>query len=84
MPVSVFLLLLGLPAVVAGGWVALDIRGASAAMERHQARNHALRTAAVGDFTPPTRWITAVGFRVVGGAVCLGGLILALAGLLEL
>lgn len=81
---SVFLLLLGLPAVVAGGWLALDVRKASATLERYQARNHELRTAAVGDFAPPTKWITAVGWRFVGGAVCAAGLVLTLAGLTEL
>lgn len=84
LPVSVFLLLLGLAAVVPGGWLALDVRGASAALERYQARNHELRTAAVGDFTPPTKWVTAVGWRFVGGAVCAGGLVLMLIGLTEL
>ena len=84
MPVSVFLLLLGLTAAVGGGWVACDVREASKALERYQERNHELRAAAVGDFTPPAKWITALGYRVLGGFICVCGLVLALGGLVEL
>ncbi len=84
MPFPVFLLVFGLTAAVSGGWVAFDVRGASKALERYQERNHELRTAAVGDFAPPTRWITAVGYRVLGGVIGVGGLVLTLAGLVEL
>jgi hypothetical protein len=84
MPLSVFLLLFGLTAAVGGGWVACDVRGASKSLERFQERNHELRTAAVGNFTPPAKWITALGYRVLGGAICVCGLVLALGGLVEL
>ncbi|MCT9081706.1 hypothetical protein [Streptomyces fulvoviolaceus] len=77
-------IVLGLAVLVSGGWVALDIRSAAAAIERWQERNHELRMTTVGDFTPSQKWITATGFRVVAGGVCLVGLILILMGLVNL
>lgn len=84
MPVFLFLMLFGGTATAGGGWVAFDIRGASAALEAYQERNHELRTAAVGNFTPPDKWITARGYRVLGAAIGLAGVILTLAGVAEL
>ncbi|MFI0965290.1 hypothetical protein ACH4S8_28415 [Streptomyces sp. NPDC021080] len=84
MPVWLFLMVLGLAALVAGGWVALDIRGAAAAMVASQQRGHDLRAAATGDFSPPVRWVTAFGFRAFGAAIGLAGLVLFLGGVLEL
>ncbi|WP_330306768.1 MULTISPECIES: hypothetical protein [unclassified Streptomyces] len=84
MPVFLFLLLFGLSAVMSGGWVAFDIRGSSAALEAYQERNHELRTTAVGNFTPPDKWITALGYRVLGGSIALAGVFLTLVGVAEL
>ncbi|MEV6191775.1 hypothetical protein AB0M19_05170 [Streptomyces sp. NPDC051920] len=84
MPVWLFLLALGLVSLTAGGWVALNIRGAATAMEASQQRGHDLRAAATGDFSPPVRWVTAAGFRAFGAAIGLAGLVLFLSGVLEL
>ncbi|MGD1219741.1 MULTISPECIES: hypothetical protein [Streptomyces] len=84
MPVPLFLMVLGITAMTGGGWLAFDIRGASAAMEAYQQRNHELRAAAAGTFDPPDKWITARGFRAVGAVVGLCGVFLALAGVAEM
>ncbi|MEU1198540.1 hypothetical protein ABZ446_20170 [Streptomyces sp. NPDC005813] len=84
MPFPLFLMVFGVTAMTGGGWVAFDVRGASAALEAHQQRNHELRAAAAGTFDPPDKWITARGFRVVGAVVGLCGVILVLAGVAEL
>ena len=83
MPVSVFLLLLGLAGAAVGGWVAF-VPGVSASLERKAALNHELRTAAVGDFTPPDKWISARGYRVGAAGIFLCGLVLIMAGVLEM
>jgi len=84
LPLPLFLMLLGLTALMGGGWVAFDVRGASAALEAYQERNHELRAAAAGNFTPPDKWINALGYRVLGGVISLCGVILTLAGVAEL
>jgi hypothetical protein len=67
----------------AGGWVAF-VPGVAASLERKQQLNHELRTAAVGDFTPPDKWITARGYRVGATGIFLCGVVLILAGVLEM
>ncbi|WP_328553914.1 MULTISPECIES: hypothetical protein [unclassified Streptomyces] len=84
MPVWLFLMLFGLSGSVAGGWVALNIRGAADAMTASQQRGHDLRAAATGNFSPPVSWVTAFGFRAIGAAIGLAGLVLFLGGILEL
>ncbi|MGW1063201.1 hypothetical protein ACWD4F_01575 [Streptomyces aureus] len=84
MPVWLFLMVLGVPAVARGGWMAFNIRGAATAMETSQQRGHDLRAATTGDFSPPVRWISAFGFRALGAVIGLGGLVLFLGGVLEL
>lgn len=74
----VLLLVLGVTATLAGGWVAFDVRGAAGSLERWQERNHELRARATGSFAPPDRWITATGYRLMGALVSLCGLVLLL------
>lgn len=84
MPSHVFLMVLGLPATVAGCWVAFNVRGSATAMEASQQRGHDLRAASTGDLSEPVRWVTAFGFRAFGTAVGLGGIVLILASVAEL
>lgn len=53
-------------------------------MTASQQRGHDLRAAATGNFSPPVSWVTAFGFRAIGAAIGLAGLVLFLGGILEL
>jgi hypothetical protein len=73
---GIFLLVLGLASVGYGGWLVFT----APARERQQARNVELRAAARGDLTPPDRWVTATGFRLLGSLAVVCGALLALTG----
>ncbi|MFH8804892.1 hypothetical protein ACH4F6_35920 [Streptomyces sp. NPDC017936] len=72
------LLMLGLVAAAGGGWVALNIRGAAVSLEQRQGRNLELRRQAQGRLDSPDLWMTVTGFRWLGSAVGLGGMVLVL------
>lgn len=84
MDVAVFLLTLGLAAAVPGGWVALNVRGAAASLERWSDSNAELRMHARGDLGPVERRMSARLFRLFGTVIGLCGCVLVLGGLLEL
>ncbi|MFK0202141.1 hypothetical protein [Streptomyces lavendulae] len=74
-----FLLLFGLSGAVAGGWLALNIRGSATAYEAYSARNAELRAHAAGRLeVPPNVWTTKVA-RAMGTIVGLSGALLTLA-----
>ncbi|MFF3451937.1 hypothetical protein ACFYXJ_32915 [Streptomyces sp. NPDC002667] len=84
MPFWLFLMLFGLSASVAGGWVALDIRGSAEALKEFQRRGHELSALAAGTFTPRPNKVTRIGLRPYAALVGLAGSVLALAGVAEL
>lgn len=84
MPVWLFLMLFGLSGSIAGGWVALNIRGAADAMMAFRQRSHDLSALAAGTFTPRPDRVTRIGLRPYAAAVCLAGIVLVLAGVAEL
>ncbi|MEV4424860.1 hypothetical protein ACN9M0_22350 [Streptomyces sp. R-07] len=72
----VFLLILAffLTVGTAGLYVALNVKDSAVRLEQNQLRNHALRAQARGDLEPPSRFLPAVGFRLLGGILALCGL----------
>ncbi|MFE9933903.1 hypothetical protein [Streptomyces sp. NPDC005533] len=84
MNVAVVLLTLGPLLIAAGGWVALNVRGAAAALERWAAANAELRMHARGDLGPAPRVASAVFYRYLGSVNALCGVLLTLGGLVEL
>ncbi|MCX5005769.1 hypothetical protein OHB05_24610 [Streptomyces sp. NBC_00638] len=84
MPVWLFLMLLGLAPVVAGGWIAFNMRGAADAIKAFLRRGHEMRALAAGDFTPSFNWVEAVGVRAYAAAMGVAGFVLVLAGAAEL
>ncbi|WP_404961215.1 hypothetical protein [Streptomyces sp. 147326] len=84
MSTAVVLLTVGPALIVAGSWVALNICGAAAALERRSAANAELRMHARGDLGPAPRVAAAVFYRYLGSVNALCGVLLTLGGLLEL
>ncbi|MFD9402186.1 hypothetical protein ACFWA4_25630 [Streptomyces sp. NPDC060011] len=84
MPSYVFLMLLGLPAAVAGSWVAFNVRGSADALEAFRQRNVDLNALGSGSFAPPAGSAVAIGYRVYATVLCLGGIVLILASVAEL
>ncbi|MFB6824834.1 hypothetical protein ACFCXA_25015 [Streptomyces virginiae] len=73
----------GLALFVAGSWVALNIRGAAAVLERRAAADAELAMHARGDLGPPRRVAYAGFYRFIGTVTALCGIVLTLGGLLE-
>ncbi|MGW0966990.1 hypothetical protein [Streptomyces sp. NPDC002516] len=79
-------MLFGLSASVAGGWVALGIRGSAEARKELRRRGHepnalvALATLAADTFTPRPNKVTRTGLRPYAPLVGLAGFVLVLAG----
>ncbi|MFE2535886.1 hypothetical protein [Streptomyces sp. NPDC059371] len=84
MPVWLFLMLFGLSASVAGGWIAFNVRGAADAVKAFQQRSHELSALAAGSFTPRPNRVTRFGLRPYAALVGLAGVVLLLAGVAEL
>ncbi|MEU9085020.1 hypothetical protein, partial [Streptomyces sp. NPDC048357] len=85
MSLAVVLLTVGPTLIVAGGSLALNIRGAATALERWSAANNAeLRMHARGDLGPAPQVAAAVFYRYLGSVNALCGVLLPLGGLLEL
>ncbi|MCX4539065.1 hypothetical protein [Streptomyces sp. NBC_01565] len=84
MGLAAVLLTAGLVALIAGAAVALNIRGCARALERRGTRNMELAMQARGDLGQPQQVMSALVFRFLGTAVALGGVVLALGGLLEM
>ncbi|WP_327412743.1 hypothetical protein [Streptomyces sp. NBC_01233] len=84
MSLAVVLLTAGPTAIVAGSWVALNIRGAAAALERRAAATTELAMHARGDLGPAPRVASAQFYRYVGSVIALCGVVFTLGGLLEL
>ncbi|WP_405921155.1 hypothetical protein [Streptomyces sp. NBC_00122] len=78
------LLALGLAAAVPGGWIAVNVRGSAASLERWGDSNAELRMHARGDLGPVERRMSARLHRLLGAVVALCGCVLILGGLLEL
>ncbi|MFJ6054274.1 hypothetical protein [Streptomyces sp. NPDC092307] len=78
------LLTVGPAASLAGGWVALDIRGAARALEHRAASDAELMAHARGDLGPARRVASAALYRFAGTVIALCGIVLPLSGLLEL
>jgi hypothetical protein len=76
-----FLFVFSLSAAVAGGWLALDVRGSAAAFEAYSARNAELRAHAAGRLDVPVNVWTARVARVLGTILGVFGALLALASL---
>ncbi|MET7985509.1 hypothetical protein [Streptomyces sp. NPDC005281] len=76
-------MLLGLPATVAGSWVAFNIRGAADAMETLRQRNLDLNALGAGSFAPPAGSAFAVRFRLYGTVLGIAGIVLVLASIAE-
>ncbi|MFF4370761.1 hypothetical protein [Streptomyces sp. NPDC001594] len=83
MSLAFALLTAGPACVVAGGAVALNVRGAAGALERWAAANAELAMHSRGDLGPPKRVMSAVVYRYIGAVIALCGLVLTLGGLLE-
>ncbi|OIJ67448.1 hypothetical protein [Streptomyces mangrovisoli] len=84
MPVWLFLILLGLPAVTAGAWVAFDVRGSAAAIDGFRRRTREARPLTLGDLHPAPHWSEGMNFRWVAAFVAVCGLLPLLGGVLEL
>ncbi|MEW1566384.1 MULTISPECIES: hypothetical protein [unclassified Streptomyces] len=84
MPSYVFLMLLGLPAAVAGSWVAFNVRGSADALEAFRQRSLDLRALGTGTFAPPAGSTFAIGYRVYATVLGLAGVVLLLASVAEL
>ncbi|MFG2874001.1 hypothetical protein ACGFYU_03190 [Streptomyces sp. NPDC048337] len=84
MDIGIFLLALGLASAIPGGWIALNVRGSAASLERRASANAELRMHARGSLGPPPRVASAGVFRFLATAVGLAGSVLTLAGLAEL
>lgn len=80
----VVLLLLGLGGVLWGGRLAFDVRGAAHASAERARLATELNAAAAGNLDPPSNQWTVRRFRLAGARVFAAGLVLLLAGLLEL
>ncbi|WP_328786148.1 hypothetical protein [Streptomyces sp. NBC_00273] len=83
MSTALVLLIVGLTLFAAGSWVALNIRGAAASLERRAAANAELAMHARGDLGPPRRVASAGSYRLVGTLIALCGIVFTLGGLLE-
>ncbi|MGW7441554.1 hypothetical protein [Streptomyces sp. NPDC054849] len=83
MSTALVLLTVGLPLYAAGTWVALNIRGAAASLERRAAANAELSMHARGDLGPARRVASAGFYRFVGTVIALCGTVFTLVGLLE-
>lgn len=83
MSTALVLLTTGLALFVAGSWVALNIRGAAAVLERPAAAKAELAMHARGDLGPPRRVAYAGFCRFIGTVTALCGIVLTLGGLLE-
>ncbi|MFJ8214901.1 hypothetical protein [Streptomyces sp. NPDC096033] len=84
MSLAFFLLAFGGISLVAGGALALNVRGAADAMERYAAANAELAMHSRGELGPPKRVMSKQVYRFLGTVVALAGLVLTLGGLLEL
>lgn len=84
MSTAVVLLTLGLACAVPGGWIALNVRGSAASLERWADSNAELRMHARGDLGPVQRRISARLYRLLGTVIGLCGCVFVLGGLLEL
>ncbi|MFF4424978.1 hypothetical protein ACFY04_30115 [Streptomyces sp. NPDC001549] len=84
MGIGIFLLAFGLTALVGGGWVALNLRGSAASLERRAAANAELRMQAQGNLGPAPMHVSRGLYRTLGAVIALAGSVLALGGLLEL
>ncbi|MEU9237422.1 hypothetical protein [Streptomyces subrutilus] len=84
MSTALVLLTLGLACAVAGGWVALNVRGSAASLERWADGNAQLRMHARGDLGPVERRLSARLYRALGTLIALCGCVCVLGGLLEL
>ncbi|WP_030770388.1 MULTISPECIES: hypothetical protein [unclassified Streptomyces] len=78
------LLTVGPAASLAGGRVALNVRGAARALERRAAANAELMAHARGDLGPARRVASATFYRFIGTVIALCGIAFTLGGLLEL
>ncbi|MGW6575228.1 hypothetical protein ACWGAN_24135 [Streptomyces sp. NPDC054945] len=78
------LLTVGPAASLAGGWVALNIRGAARALEHRAAADAELMMHARGDLGPARRVASAAFYRLIGTMIALSGIVFTLGGLLEL
>lgn len=83
MSTALVLLTVGLTLFAAGSWVALNIRGAAASLERRAAANAELSMHARGDLGPARRVASAGFYRLVGTVIALCGTVFTLGGLLE-
>ncbi len=84
MSLAVVLLTAGTICIVAGGTVALNIRGSAQALERRATENRQRAMHARGDLGPAPLVASAGVYRFLATAIALGGLVLTLGGLLEL
>ncbi|MEV4193334.1 hypothetical protein [Streptomyces toxytricini] len=74
---------MGLTLFTAGSWVALNIRGVAASLERRAAANAERVMHARGDLGPPRRVASASFYRFLGTVIALCGSVFTLGGLLE-
>ncbi|MFB7466742.1 hypothetical protein ACFCZ1_25150 [Streptomyces sp. NPDC056224] len=84
MSTAAVLLTFGLACAVPGGWIAFNVRGSAASLERWGDSNAELRMHARGDFSPVQRRMSARLHRLLGTVIALCGCVLILGGLLEL
>ncbi|MCX4632671.1 hypothetical protein [Streptomyces sp. NBC_01443] len=84
MSLAVVLLTAGSICIVAGGTVALNIRGTAQMLARRAADNSAKAMQARGDLGPAPLVMSAGVYRFLATATAFGGLVLTLGGLLEL
>ncbi|GAA2653071.1 MULTISPECIES: hypothetical protein [Streptomyces] len=81
---AIVLLTVGPAVLLAGSWVALNIRGSAGALERRAAAAAELAMHARGDLGPARRVASAAFYRFAGSVLALCGIVLTLGGLLEL
>ncbi|MFF4449001.1 hypothetical protein [Streptomyces sp. NPDC001502] len=84
MSIGAFLLTFGLTALAGGGWVALNLRGSAASLERRAAADAELRMQAQGRLGPAPLHMSRGLYRTLGTVIALAGSVLAPGGLLEL
>ncbi|MFJ6795532.1 hypothetical protein [Streptomyces sp. NPDC091268] len=84
MSVGAFLLAIGLPFAIGGGWLALNVRGAAASLERWSAANAALRMQAQGDLGPARTYMSAGVCRAFGAVIGAASTLMVLVALVEL
>ncbi|MEU6758075.1 hypothetical protein [Streptomyces sp. NPDC046685] len=83
MSTAAVLLTMGLTCALSGGWVALNVRGSAASLERWADSNAELRMHARGELGPAQRRLSARLYRLAGTVIALCGCVFVLGGLLE-